>query len=223
MSPTIGENQGCQATTFTSTTLTVSNALNVPVSDDILPYDGSSSSAQAVSNNVLDTRTVRRRTSPEDIALRSSQPDSPQKAALRNELAGKDESITLLRQQLLGVQNVAMSELQAQRNSFGGMAIMYEREASGGVTRDYAAEIFRLRHLEQESHDKHEAQILLSQNQLLHQMSDKARLQDLMHEEQFLRAEIQFEADAQLRFSTEENQSLALQNRYLQSQLDSNT
>ena len=55
--------------------------------------------------------------------------DSPQKAALRNELAGKDESIKLLRQQLLGVQNVAMSELQAQRNSFGGMAILYERKA----------------------------------------------------------------------------------------------
>ena len=127
MSPTPGENQSCQAT-FTSTTLRISIALNVPNQDDILPHDGSSSSAQAVNNNALDTRNVRRKTSSEDIALRSSQPDSPQKAALRNELVGKDESINILRQQVLGVQNVAMSELRAQRNSFGGMAILYERE-----------------------------------------------------------------------------------------------
>ena len=66
MSPAFGERQGL-ATTFTATTLAISNALNVPVPEDIIPYDGSSSSTQAVRQDVLDTRNVKRRTSPEDI------------------------------------------------------------------------------------------------------------------------------------------------------------
>ena len=41
-------------------------------------------------------------------------------------------------------------------------------------------------------------------------MNDKVRYKDLMHEEKFLRTEIQMEADSHLRFSTEESQPSAL-------------
>ena len=113
------------------------------------------SGAQAVGQDVPEDRNVRRRKSPESSDVQLRQPDSRQKVARRNELEKKEQSITFLRPQLMGVQKLATSELQAQRNTVEGMAVLYEREASevdrqeveqatDGMSRYFTAEINRL-------------------------------------------------------------------------------
>ena len=100
----------------------------------------------------IEHRNVRRKTSPTSIVPSARQPDIPQRAVLRTEFAGKDESIAVLRQQLAGVQNLARTELQAQRNTFGTMATIYEnrarevnrrevQDATDDLSQNHAAEI----------------------------------------------------------------------------------
>ena len=159
MSPNQGQMPQVAMQTTTTTSIMFQQAQEVPVPEDCLSYNGLGNPILAVDHNEPEDRRVRRKTSPESTGLQPSQPDSPQKVALRNELASKDANIALLRQQLLGVQSLAMSELQAQRNAFGGAVTLYEskareiarnevEEATDGLSRDYSTEIAQLRLLE---------------------------------------------------------------------------
>ena len=87
----------------TTTSIMFQQAQEVPVPEDFLSCNGLGNSTLAVDHNEPENRRVRRRTSPECSASRSVRPDSPQKVALKNELANKDANIALLRQPLLGV------------------------------------------------------------------------------------------------------------------------
>ena len=206
----------------TTTSIMFHSAQEVPVPEDSISYHGSSSMLKAVENDEPEDRRVRRRTSPVGSALTSKQPDSPHTVAMKNEIAQKDASIALLRQQLMGVQSLAMSELQAQRNAFGGAITIYENkareiarteveQAKHGLSVDYSAEISQLRLLESQSQSEHEAQLLLTQNQIIDQMHDKVRFMDLLNEENYLNQEIQSEAEGRSRISNEENSELQSQ------------
>ena len=98
----------------TTTSIMFQQAQEVPVPEDSWSYNGLGNPTLAVDHNEPENRSVRRRTSPESSALRSMRPDSPQKVALKNELANKDVNLALLCQQLLEEQSLAMSELQVQ-------------------------------------------------------------------------------------------------------------
>ena len=181
MSPNL---DGSSSATTISRTVTVhrqdiENARDIPVPYGSI-YDGSSESRPAIQGALVPNflgsadqrsaiqdppvpsigqRNVRRRTSPTSIVSSARQPDTPQRAVLRNELAGKDESIAILRQQLSGIQNLARTELQAQRHTFGIMAGLYEKQArevarkevhqvTDDVSQDHAADIAQLHFLE---------------------------------------------------------------------------
>ena len=61
-------------------------------------------SAVPAHSSLAETNTkVRRKTSFTDLDVHQSKPDSPQKIALRAEVAGKEEAMDLLKQQLQGV------------------------------------------------------------------------------------------------------------------------
>ena len=150
-------------------------ATAIPVPDGSI-YDGSNEPRSAIQDTLvpnlvgtaeqrsaiqdphvlsIEQRNVRRRTSPTSIVPSARQPDTPQRAVLRTELAGKDESIAILRQQLSGIQTLARNELQAQRNTFGTMADFYKQQArevareevqaTDDLSRDHAAELAQLR------------------------------------------------------------------------------
>ena len=62
--------------------------------------------------------------------------------------------------------------------------------------------------------------MLLSENQVIGQMNDNVRFQELLQEEAILRSKLEYEADQRVRLAESGSASLALENRALLRQLD---
>ena len=153
----------------------------------LLPFDSQASEIASLREVQTDDRNVRRRTSNPDL-----QSDTRQKVALRTEVAGKDQAISLLRQQLQGVQGMAVMKLEAQQNSFGHIAENYERQAREisrfeieqapkGLSHVFPAKLAHLRQIDIQEINVSENQTLSTQNQLLMQMQNSVQSSPALH------------------------------------------
>ena len=93
-------------------------------------------------------RNVRRRFSESpSVSRNQSDPDSPTRAALREEVAKRDEAVDHLRGQLQDVKDRTAMELTSQRNNFIAAAQQHEiasREVNANATAELNAKISEL-------------------------------------------------------------------------------
>ena len=124
-------------------------------------------------------------------------PDTPQKEALRNEVEARDEEIKILKVQLRGVQQSAISELTKQQHGFEAAVQQYEMEARdiakaevgranarlGGQLQSVRHQLAQMQIAEKRIQSEAETAILQVQSQVLQQVQLNTDKDDIIRRE----------------------------------------